>query len=109
MNNGRLILEAGDRWGDELSSVGEGDGSGREIEDSPGPDVPARLEGRALLRRLWGTEEGAEVPSSSDISGILEVSQGRQLGPLQAVYLYEGPENGHGQPRKSLGPPSPEC
>ena len=27
VNNGRLILEAGDRWGDELSSaIGEGDG-----------------------------------------------------------------------------------
>ena len=26
VNNGRLILEADDRWGDELSSNGEGDG-----------------------------------------------------------------------------------
>ena len=25
-NNGRLILEAGESWGDELSSAGEGDG-----------------------------------------------------------------------------------
>ena len=53
--------------------------------------------------------KGPEVPSSSDISGIPEAPQGRQLGPLQAVYLYVGPENGHGQPRKSLGPPSLEC
>ena len=53
--------------------------------------------------------KGPEVPSSSDISGIPEAPKGRQLGPLQAVYLYVGPKNGHGQPRKSLGPPSPEC
>ena len=53
--------------------------------------------------------KGPEVPSSSDISEIPEAPQGRQLGPLQAVHLYVGPENGHRQPRKSLGPPSPEC
>ena len=52
MNNGRLIFEAGDSWGDELSSAGGGDGSGRDVEDSPRPDVRARLEGQALLRRL---------------------------------------------------------
>ena len=52
VNNGRLILEAGDRWGDELSSAREGDGSGRDVDNSPKPDVRARLEGRALLRRL---------------------------------------------------------
>ena len=51
-NNGRLM--AGDNWGDELSSAaaGDGDGSGLDDEDSPGPDVRARLEGRALLDRL---------------------------------------------------------
>ena len=48
---GRLILEAGDNGGDEPSSGG-GDGSGRDLEDSPGLDVRARLEGEALLRRL---------------------------------------------------------
>ena len=52
MNNGRLILEAGDSWGDEPPSVGGGDGSGRDLEESLGPDVQARLEGRVLLRRL---------------------------------------------------------
>ena len=52
VNNGRLILETGDRWGDELSSAGEGDGSGRDVKDSLGPDVRARLEGQALMRRL---------------------------------------------------------
>ena len=52
-NNGRLILEADDKWGDELSSAAvEGDGSGLDDEDSPGPDVRARLEGRALRDRL---------------------------------------------------------
>ena len=38
-NNGHLILEAGDRWGDELSSAGAGDGLGQDVEDSPEPDV----------------------------------------------------------------------
>ena len=52
MNMGRLILKAGDNWGDEPSSVGGGDGSGRDLEDSPRPDVQALLEARALLRRL---------------------------------------------------------
>ena len=52
VNMGRLILEAGDNWGDEPSSAGGGDGSGRDLEDSPEPDVRARLEGQALLRRL---------------------------------------------------------
>ena len=49
---GRLILEIDESWGDEPSSAGGGDGSGRDLEDSPGPDVRAHLEGRALLRRL---------------------------------------------------------
>ena len=62
-NNGCLILEAGDKFGDELSSAaGEGDGSGLDDEDSPRPDVRARLEGRALLDRLCGTGEGARGP-----------------------------------------------
>ena len=53
-----LILEAGDRWGDELSSAAAGDGD----EDSPGPEVRARLEGRALLDLLCGTGEGTRGP-----------------------------------------------
>ena len=62
-NNGRLILEAGDNWGDELSFAAvEGDSSGLDDEDSPRPDVRARLEGRALLDRLYGTGEGARGP-----------------------------------------------
>ena len=52
VNMGRLILEAGESWGDEPSSAGGGDGSGRDLEDSPWPDVQARLEGRALPRLL---------------------------------------------------------
>ena len=53
-NNGRLILEAGNNWGDELSyaAAGDSDDSGLDDEDYPGPDVRARLEGRALLDRL---------------------------------------------------------
>ena len=81
-----------------------------EISRTP-PGLMSRPAWRAgpsyVVSRAPG--KGPEVLSSSDISGISEASQGRQLGPLQAVYLYVGPENGHGQPRKSLGPPSPEC
>ena len=53
MNKGLLILEAGDNRGDELSSgTADGDGSGLDDDDSPGLDVRARLEGRALLDLL---------------------------------------------------------
>ena len=54
VKSGRLILEAGDRWGDERSftAAWEGDGLGRDVEDSLGPDVRACLEARALLRHL---------------------------------------------------------
>ena len=38
---GRLILEALESSGDEPSLVGGGDGSGRDLEDSPGPGPPA--------------------------------------------------------------------
>ena len=63
MNNGRLILEAGDKWGNELSSAAvEGDGSCPDDEDSLGPDVRARLEGRALLDHLCGIEDRARGP-----------------------------------------------
>ena len=53
--------------------------------------------------------KGVGVPSSSDTSGIPEALQGRQMRSLQAVYLYEGPENGHLQLLKCLAPPSLEC
>ena len=53
--------------------------------------------------------KGPGVPSSSDTSGIPKAPQGRKLGPLKATQLQAGPENGHGQSRKCLGPPSPEC
>ena len=53
--------------------------------------------------------KGPGVPSSSDTSRIPEPPQGRQPGPLQAVYLYEGPENGHLQLLKCLAPPFMEC
>ena len=43
-----------------------GDGGGREEDYSPGPDVRARLEGRALLTLLRGTGDRARVPSVSD-------------------------------------------
>ena len=53
VKSGRLILEVGHKWGDELSfAAADGDGSGLDDEDSPGPDVWARLKGRALLDRL---------------------------------------------------------
>ena len=39
-----------------------GEGAGREDDDSPGPDMQARLEGRALLTLLRGTSDGARGP-----------------------------------------------
>ena len=53
-NMGLLIREAGDSCGDEVVSVADatGDGGGLEDDDSPGPEVRARLEGRALLALL---------------------------------------------------------
>ena len=61
---GLLICEAGDSCGDGVSSVGDvtGDGGGLAEDDSPGPEVRARLEGRALLTLLWGTGDGARGP-----------------------------------------------
>ena len=63
-NNGRRILEAGYSWGDEVASAADvtGDGCGLEEDDSPGPDVRARLEGQALLTLLRGTGDGARGP-----------------------------------------------
>ena len=63
-NNGLLILKAGDSYGDKVASAADetGDGCGREDDDSPGPDVRARLEGRALLTLLRGTGDGARSP-----------------------------------------------
>ena len=51
---GLLILEVGDNCCEDVVSVVDvtGDGGGRDEDDSPGPDVRARLEGRALLALL---------------------------------------------------------
>ena len=99
-NIGLRILEAGDSCGDEVSSAAEvtGDSGGREEDDSPGPDVRARLEGRALLTLLRGTSDGPEVPSMSDNVGIPEAPQILPLGPVMVQEL--GPE---------LGPLSRAC
>ena len=43
-----------------------GEDGGLEDDDSPRPDVRARLEGRALLTLLRGIGMGPEVPSVSD-------------------------------------------
>ena len=53
-NMGFLIREAGDSCGEDVASVGDatGDGGGLADDDSPGPEVRARLEGRALLALL---------------------------------------------------------
>ena len=60
-NMGLLISEAGNSCGDEVASAADatGDGGGLEEDDSPGPEVRARLEGRALLTLLRGTGDGA--------------------------------------------------
>ena len=63
MNKSLLILEAEDNRGDELTScAADGDGSCPDDDDSLGPEVRARLEGRALLDLLCGTREGARGP-----------------------------------------------
>ena len=55
-------------------------------------------------------KKGLEVPSWSDIAGMgaqmPEAPQVWQLGPMQAVHLQTGPENGHLQPWKCLHPSS---
>ena len=63
-NLGTLIREAGESCGDEVASVADatGDGGGLAEDDSPGPEVRARLEGRALLILLRGTGDGARGP-----------------------------------------------
>ena len=63
-NMGLLIREDGDSCGDEVASVGDatGEDGGLEDDDSPGPDVRARLEGQALLALLRGTGDGARGP-----------------------------------------------
>ena len=59
-----LIREAGDSCGDEVALAADvtRDGCGREDDDSLGPDVRARLEGRAFLTLLRGTGDGARGP-----------------------------------------------
>ena len=109
VNNGRLILEAGDRWGDELSSVGKVMARAEMSRTPPGlMSGPVWRAGPSYVV-FEAPGKGPGVPPSSDISEIPEAPQGRQLGPLQAVYMHEGPENGHLQLLKCLAPPSLEC
>ena len=63
-NNGLLILDSGDNCGEDVVSAVDvaGDGWGLDEDDSPGPDVRARLEGRALLDLRCGTGDGARGP-----------------------------------------------
>ena len=63
-NLGTLILDAGEIGGDEVASAADatGDGGSLAEDDSPGPEVRARLEGRALLTLLRGTRDGARGP-----------------------------------------------
>ena len=99
-NSGLRILEAGDRCGDKVASTADvtGDGCGREDDDSPGPDVRARLEGLALLTLLRGTGDGPEVPS---VSGNVRIPEAPQILPQGPVMVQElGPE---------LGPLSRAC
>ena len=64
MNMGLLIREAGDTCGEDVASAADatGDGGGLEEDDSPGPEVRARLEVRALRTLLRGTGDGARGP-----------------------------------------------
>ena len=93
---GLLIREAGDSCGDEVASAadGTGDGCGLEEDDSPGPDVRALLEGRALLTLLRGTGDWPEVPSVSDNVDIPEAPQVRPRG--LGLVLEPVPELGLG-------------
>ena len=63
-NLGTLIREAGESCGEDVALAADatGDGGGLAEDDSPGPEVRARLEGRALLTLLWGTGYGARGP-----------------------------------------------
>ena len=99
-NNGLLILEVGDSCGGEVASTADvtGDGCGREDDDSPRPDVRARLEGRALQLSSWAQVMGPEVPSVSGNVGIPEAPQIRPQGLV--MVLESGPE---------LGPLSQAC
>ena len=47
-------MEAGDNCCEDVFSAADvtGDGGGQDEDDSPGPDVRARLDGRALLALL---------------------------------------------------------
>ena len=53
-------------------------------------------------------EKGPEVPPWSNTAGMgaqmPEAPRVWQLGPMQAVYLQAGPENGHLQPWRCLHP-----
>ena len=71
------------------------------------PEPSWRAEPSCVVSEAPG--KGAGVLSSSDTSGIPEALQGWQMRSLEAVYLYEGPENGHLQLLKCLAPPSLEC
>ena len=61
---GLLILEAGDNCCEDVVSATDvtGDGGGLDEDDSPRPDVRARLEGQALLDLRCGTGDGARGP-----------------------------------------------
>ena len=63
-NNGLRILETGDNSGDDVAFAADvvGDYGGLDENDSPRPDVRARLEGQALLDLRCGPGEGARGP-----------------------------------------------
>ena len=87
-----MILEAGDNRGDELSSSdANGDGSVLDEDDSPGPEVRARLEGRALMDLLCGTSEGARGPIRVWYLLTPEAPQGLPQGLALELELELGP------------------
>ena len=104
MNNGRLILEAGDRWAMSSPLLGK-----TMAEADMSRTLQGLMSGPAWRARppyvvSEAPGKGPGVPSLSDTSEISEAPQGSQLGPLQAMYLYEGLKNGHLQLLKCLAP-----
>ena len=85
MNNGRLILEAVKARAMCSPQLGEVMARAKMSRTPPGLMSGPAWRARPSCVVSEVLDKGPEVPFWSDISGIPEASQGRQLGPLQAV------------------------